>query len=471
MSTRHDLIVIGLGPAGMAVSAMGAGMGLDVLAIESHKIGGECMNVGCIPSKALLRMAKTRAMFRKLDVFALKPFQPPEVTEPFVRIQQSLNHISQNKTRATLDKVNIVLGQGKARFVDPHTVEVAGQRYTARRIFIAVGTRPMIPEIPGLDPQRVLTNENMFHLDRVPETLTVLGSGAIAVEMAQAFSRLGSKVTMVFRGPGLLWREDADASKLLEKTFESEGITLLRDRKITKVEHHEQGTRLFTQEDGPIEGRHLLLALGRRMDLKDLNLEAAGVKYSDKGIEVDRFLRTSAKHIFAPGDCNGYAQFSHAAMHQGMIALMNCMIPWPFKRDYRRFVVPWTVFTEPQISWVGPSERELRERGTKYQSVVVRYDDYGAAIAENVDIGFVKVLVSPTGRILAAGVVGEGSGESINEWGLAVQKRLRMHDIMLLQHSFPSMAFLNKRASETWMMEMMKSQRLRSIAQRMYRWF
>ncbi|NLX25497.1 MAG: NAD(P)/FAD-dependent oxidoreductase [Lentisphaerae bacterium] len=195
-------------------------------------------------------------------------------------------------------------------------------------------------------------------------------------------------------------------------------------------------------------------------------LEAAGVEYSEKGIKVDKYLRTTKKHIYAIGDCNGYHFFSHAAMHQGMIALMNTMMPGPMKMDFRKFVVPSTIFTEPQISQVGASEAELKNKGIKYETHIVRYDGYGAAIAEDVDKGYVKVFCSSAGRIYGVVIVGEGSGEMINQWALAIQNKIRMHKIMMLQHSFPTMGFLSKRVTETWMMAKTNS----PLLQKMCKW-
>jgi len=184
---------------------------------------------------------------------------------------------------------------------------------------------------------------------------------------------------------------------------------------------------------------------------------------------VDKYLRATRRNIYAVGDCNGYAQLSHAAMHQGMIALMNSMMPWCMRQNYRKFVVPWTVFTEPQCSHVGMRELELKKKGIRYEVVRSNYGDYGAAIAEAVDVGFVKAFVSPAGRIYGVYIVGEGSGEMINEWALAVQKRLRIHNIMMLQHSFPTMGFLTKRIGETWMMNRMKSKKAKSLCRFMFR--
>ncbi len=468
MKHEYDICTIGLGPAGMAVSIMGSQMGLKVCAIEAHKVGGECMNVGCIPSKSLLQMAKARHAFEKLEKLGLAAAPKPAVVDPFPRIAHHVQFINDTKTMALFDKVDIVLRQGKAGFVDPHTIEVGDRRITARRIFICAGTRPALPPIDGLAQVDPLTNETMFDLKAVPDSMIVVGGGAIACEMAQAFSRLGCRVTMVMRGKSILWREDEEAVQLLQHKLEEEGIEVRTH--VTMNSFEKQGGRtLLHTEDGTIEAERVLAALGRRMDFDALRLDKAGVEYSDEGIKVDPYLRTTQRHILAAGDCNGYAQLSHAAMHQGMIALVNCMLPWPLKRDFRNYVVPWTVFTEPALSFVGQRESELQERRIRYETVTVRYEDYGAAIAEELGPGFVKVFVSPAGRIFGAYIIGEGSGEMINEWGLAIQKRIRMHDVMFLQHSFPAMAFLSKRASEQWMMNRLKSPRVQGIAQRLYR--
>ncbi len=470
MKYDYDLITIGLGPAGMAVSVMGAEMGLKVCAIEKNKVGGECMNVGCIPSKALLRMAKARSAFDKLWKMELSETPKPDVVRPFERIASHLDYISEKKTMKMFDKVDMVHRQGAAVFVDPHTVEVGDKRYSARRIFICAGTSPEVPHFDGIEKVNCLTNENMFALEAVPESMIVLGGGAIACEMAQAFSRLGSNVTIVIRGPRLMWREDQDATDILEKTFEEEGITIVRESKPVSVNQVGGEVVVKTNQGRELRAERILVAAGRKLDYSAMKLDNAGVTTNDRGaIAVNKYLQTSCRNIYAVGDCNGYAQFSHAAMHQGMIALMNSMSPWPAKQNYRKFVVPWTVFTDPQISFVGQRESELQKKGITYEVVRVNYEDYGAAIAESVDTGFVKAFVGRAGRIYGACIIGEGSGEMINEWSLAVQKRLRIHNIMMLQHSFPTMGFLTKRVAETWMMNRMKSVFLKKMCRLMFR--
>jgi pyruvate/2-oxoglutarate dehydrogenase complex dihydrolipoamide dehydrogenase (E3) component len=457
MKYDYDVIVIGLGPAGMAVAAMGSEMGLAVCAIEQRSIGGECMNVGCIPSKALLRAGKVRHTVGRTAKLALEPMPLPGVSDHlFQQINNDIHYINEHKTAGMFKKVDLHLGEGHARFVDDHTVAVGDQQLSAKRIYICTGTRPAVPPIPGIDTVDVLTNENLFHQDKLPASLTIIGGGAIGCEMAQAFSRLGCPTTIVHMDEHLLPFGDREAGELLEKVFREEGIGVYNGRKIDRVANEADGVALYTDKGERVVGARLLVAAGRRLDFSTMDLEKAGIAYGKRGIEVNRYLQTSRPHIYAAGDCNGQYLLSHAAMHQGMIALMNSMLIGPFRMDFRKFVVPWTVFTEPQVSQVGQTEAELQKQGVKYEVVRSRYEDYGAAIAEKIDIGHVKAFVSPTGRIFGTQVIGEGSGEMINEWGLAIQKKIPIYDIMMLQHAFPSMSFLSKRAADAWMMKRMK---------------
>lgn len=463
MPYDYDVCVIGLGPAGMAVSIMAAEMGLRVLGIEKRSLGGECMSVGCIPSKALLRMAHLRHAVSRLSDFALADVNPPDPVRPFEHIAGHLRFIDEKKTRAMFAKVDLKLREGPATFVDSHTLEVGGRRSSAKRIFVCTGTRPAVPSIPGLSSIGYLTNETVFDLDAVPESLVILGGGAVGCEMAQAFHRLGSRVSLVHMDEHLLPNGDWDAGRFLEDVFAAEGIEVHNSRRISEVSETNGGVVVRTNANETLRGTKLLVAAGRRFDAAELRLENAGVEVDEHGIRVDGTLRTTQPHIFAPGDANGAHLLSHAAMHQGMIALLNSMLPRPFRRNFRRYAVPWAVFTEPQIAHVGWLERDLKANDVEYETIEAKYEDYGAAIAEGNAVGAVRAYVSPTGRIYGARIIGEGASEMINEWGLAIQNRLRIHKIMMLQHAFPSMSFLSKRVAEGWMMNRMKSPRVRKL--------
>ena len=468
MGYDYDLAVIGLGPAGMAVSVMGAHMGLKVLGIEQRALGGECMNVGCIPSKALLRMGHVRHAMTQLRTLAMEDVAPPSPVGTFAQIAEHIEFINNRKTTKMFEKVDLKLREGAASFVDPHTLEVGGKTYSAKKVFVCTGSRPAVPPIPGLDTVDFLTNETLFSLEVIPESMVIIGGGAIGCEMAQAFSRLGCRTSIVHLDPHLLPYGDWDAGKLLEETFVSEGIGVYNGRAIRQVAQEGSIVSVQTDHGETLRAERLLVAAGRQFDFSSLNLEKAGVEYGPKGIRVDKHLRTTRRNVYAPGDCNGAYLFSHAAMHQGMIALMNAMMPGPFGLDYRKYVVPWTVFTEPQISHVGMLERDLKKDDIPYEVVEERYADYGAAIAEGIGVGSVRAYLSKTGRIHGVRIIGEGSGEMINEWGLAIQNRLRIHKIMFLQHSFPTMSFLTKRVSEGWMMNRMNSPRLRRWMRRLF---
>jgi pyruvate/2-oxoglutarate dehydrogenase complex dihydrolipoamide dehydrogenase (E3) component len=440
-------------------------MGLKVMGVEKRKIGGECLNCGCIPSKALLRMGQMRHNTLITEKFALSKIDQPSVIGTFEKIRKDLKYINDKKTMKMFDKVDLKLST--AKFVDKRTVEVDGKQYTARKIFIAAGTKPTILPIPGIEhANNLLINENMFELDEIPKSLAVLGGGAIAVEMAQGFSRLGSKVTVIQRSEHILSKQDSAAAEVVEKAMRDEGIELKKGTLTEKIEPKDEKNIVYLNDGTTIEVDSILAATGRTMYFDSLELEKAEVEYDCSGIKIDKYLRTSNKNIYAIGDCNGKHLYSHAAMHQGMIALMNCMMP--IKMKFQKFVVPSTIFTEPQVSAVGMSEKQLKKKGIKYEVHQANYSDYGASIAEEIPEGFVKTFVSPFGKIYGVVIVGEGSGEMINEWALAIQKKMRLTDIMFLQHSFPTMGFLTKRVSEIWMMDKMKSKKLKAICSKMF---
>ncbi|HOR42888.1 MAG TPA: NAD(P)/FAD-dependent oxidoreductase [Atribacterota bacterium] len=468
MKYDFDLICIGLGPAGMAVSAMGAEMGLKVCSIEKNKVGGECMNVGCIPSKSLVRMAKYRYSYIKLKEMGLEEGEMPGVKSPFAKINEYLEYINKEKNLKMLDKVTLILGEGEASFVDSNTVTVGNRTITGRRIFIAVGSEPMVPPIKGLAGVDYLTNQNLFNLTEFPKSMTIIGGGAIGCEMAQAFNRLGTRCTIVQMDDFLIPNGTKEVGHLLETAFIKEGIEVYNSRKITEIRQDKDQIVLETEDGLSLTSEKLLVAAGKRLDFDALKLGNAGVEFDKKGIKVDSKYRTTTKNIYAVGDCNGETLLTHAAMHQGMFALMNAVSPGRVFK-YRNYTVPWTVFTEPQISFVGMQEDELKDRGIKYQVYGAKYENYGAAIAENVSAGYVKVFASRLGKVYGAIIVGDGSGEMINEWALIVQKKIGLLSILFLAHSFPTMGFLSKRVAEQWMMSKMKNNILKSIIKFCYR--
>ncbi|MCS6961598.1 MAG: NAD(P)/FAD-dependent oxidoreductase [Deltaproteobacteria bacterium] len=453
---KTDYLVIGLGPAGMACTLMAHSMGLNVTAIEKRKIGGECLNYGCIPSKALIKACKVKYWSEHANNFGLAPATLKPVSV-FKRVRDVVYTVNQEKTSKLFEKVNVILGE-HARFIDPYTVETDNHRITAKKIFLCLGTRPRLPsEVKGFSSIPYLTNETVFDIDDIPESIIVLGGGPIACELGQCFRRLGSNVTLINKASRLLPKAEELASSVLEKVFREEGITVVNGANVVQFERAQDKVKALLDDGRIFEGDTVLVAIGREFDYRDLKLENAGVNHDSSGIKVNDYLETSQKHIYAVGDCNGYRLFTHAAMHQGMCAIMNSLIPgwmWFMKRKFKNYVVPWSVFTEPEVSSVGYTEAELIRLGIKYDSEILYYADYGRALADACETGFVKIYfkrgVKPV--ILGATIVGENSSEMIQEWALAIQKKLTLYDIMFLQHSFPTFGFLSKRVPESWMM-------------------
>ncbi len=465
-----DLICIGLGPAGMAVSIMGSEMGLKVCGIEKNSIGGECMNVGCIPSKSLLRVAKLKYGLSKLKEMGLVDDDSVNIKSPFSKIDEYIRYIGDSKTLGMFEKVDLVLKEGSASFVNQNTVKVGDKTITAKKIFIATGTSPMIPPISGIKEVEVLTNDNIFDLKEIPKSMTIIGGGAIGCEMAQAFARLGTKCSIVQMDEFLVPVGDKEAGILIEEKFKKEGITVHNSQKIISINNVNGSVCLKTESGLEITSEKLLMAAGRKINLEPLKLENANIENDGRKIPVDNKQRTNIKNIYAVGDCTGGIMLSHAAMHQGMFAIMNAVSPFSMFK-FTKYVIPWTVFTEPQISHVGMTDKQLDEKGVKYQTHTIKYEDYGAAIAENITDGFIKVYSSSLGKVYGASIVGEGSGEMINEWALIIQNKIRLHKVMFLAHSFPTMGFLSKRISEIWMMKKMKSKKVQTICKLFFRKF
>ncbi|AHF97596.1 pyridine nucleotide-disulfide oxidoreductase [Desulfurella acetivorans A63] len=468
----YDLIVIGMGPAGMAASAMASAIGLNVLAIEENKVGGECLNCGCIPSKALLKTAQVNQISHNLEQFGIISNIFTDTKESLDIVRQKISRISGKKLMQAFERVELIINKGYAEFVDTHSVKVGVNVYKAKKIFIATGTRPFIPDIDGLneiDKEFKLTNMNLFTQKNIPKNLTIIGGGAIGCEMAQGFARLGSNVNIIHIDNHLLPFADSEAADVLEERFKKENINVFNKTQIKRV--YQKGNKVFVETDSHLfESDKILIATGRKPNLEELKLSKVGIKYNNKGIIVDKALRTNIKNIYAIGDCNGISNFSHSAMHQGMIALMNSINPLPFKIYHDKYLVPWSVFTSPEIASVGLTQEEALKKGLDFVIIKKDYASYGRAIVDGATEGFIKVITNKKGKIFGVTIVGENASEIIHEWVLAMQFKLSMFDILMTQHSFPTISMLNKMVSEDWMMgKLQKNPIIKKIAAKLFR--
>jgi pyruvate/2-oxoglutarate dehydrogenase complex dihydrolipoamide dehydrogenase (E3) component/uncharacterized membrane protein YdjX (TVP38/TMEM64 family) len=455
-SYDYNLIAIGAGSAGLVTTYIGAAVKARVALIERHKMGGDCLNTGCVPSKALIRTARLLADARRAHDFGVKAMHAEfDFAAAMERVQRIIAKVEPHDSVERYQGLGVDCISGDARLVDPWTVEVGGRRLTARNIVIATGARPTVPTLPGIETVDYLTSDTVWNIRVQPKRLVVLGGGPIGCELGQCFARLGSEVTLVQRPPRLLPKEDPDASAAVQSAFEHERITLALGAEAIRVEKDGDGGRLIVRQHGEeraIAFDRLLLALGRTANVSGFGLEELGVRVSAKGtVEADPLMRTTMPNILVCGDVTGPFQFTHVAAHQAWYAAVNALFGpfWTFKVDYR--VIPWATFTDPEVARVGLSETEATAQGVPFEVTRYGLDDLDRAIADGHDEGYVKVLTVPgKDTILGATIVGTHAGDLLAEFVLAMRHGLGLRKILGTIHSYPTMMEANKYAAGNW---------------------
>lgn len=451
-----NLIVIGAGSAGLISALIAATVKARVTLIERHKMGGDCLNTGCVPSKALISSARVAHSVATADRFGLRDATArvdfPAVME---RVQEAIRTIEPNDSVERYESLGVRCVEGSARLVDPWTVEVNGERRTARRIVIATGSEPLLPPIPGLDEVDPLTSDTVWELRERPARLLVMGGGPIGCELAQSFARLGASVTLVDMAPRLLPREDEDVAELVATALGEEGIDVRAGHKAVRFRREGSGGVLVAETDaGAVELAfdRVLVAVGRRPVTDGLGLKALGVSKTPAGtLQVDEALMTTVPTIYACGDVVGPYQFTHMASHQAWYASVNALFG-PFRRykvNYR--VVPWTTYTEPEVARVGLNEDDARAQGVEVEVTRFEFAHNDRAIAESARVGFIKVLTPPgRDRILGVTIVGPHAGELLAEYVLAMTHGIGLKQIMATIHVYPTFAEINKSAASAW---------------------
>ncbi|MFT5211129.1 MAG: dihydrolipoamide dehydrogenase [Flavobacterium sp.] len=452
----RDVIVIGAGSGGLVAALIVATVKGKVTLIEKDKMGGDCLNTGCVPSKAIIRSAKLAADMRRGPDLGFKSMLPDfEFSEVMARVQRIIKTIEPHDSVERFEGfgVNVEIGVGK--ILSPYTVEINGTVLTTRNIIIATGARPFVPPIKGIDEIDYLTSDNLWELKEKPKRLVVLGGGPIGTELTQAFSRLGSDVTQVEALPRILNREDPEISLLMTKKLQSEGVNVLVNTMATGVEIVDGEKRLLLKsndEQEHIVFDELLVAVGRKANVSGFGLEELGVEIAPQGtVVVDEYLKTNFPNIYAVGDVAGPYQFTHTASHMAWFAAVNALFGTfkKFKVDYR--VVPWATFTSPEVARVGINESEAREQGIDFE--VTTYDISGLdrALADEEANGVVKVI-TPRGKdkILGVCIVSDHAGDLISEYVLAMKHGLGLGKIMGTIHIYPTLAEMNKFAASEW---------------------
>ncbi len=459
-SFDYNLIVIGAGSAGLVSAYIAAAVKAKVALIEKHKMGGDCLNTGCVPSKALIRSARFIAQARRATRLGLSAvnvdFRFAELME---RVQRVVKQVEPHDSVERYTQLGVDCVQGNARITSPWTVEVEGpegkRELSARSLIIAAGARPFVPPIPGLEEVGYLTSDDVWSLRELPERLLVLGGGPIGCELTQAFARLGARVTQVEMAPRVMAREDPEISGMVMQRFREEGIDVRVGTRATAFRIAEGEKQLIAECDGEqltIGFDQVLVAVGRAANTDGYGLEDIGVQLSERRtVAVDNYLQTSLPNIFACGDVAGPYQFTHTAAHTAWYASVNALFGGlrRFKVDYS--VIPWATFTDPEVARVGLNETEARERGIDYELTTYGIDDLDRAIADGSAEGLVKVLTEPgKDRILGATVVGEHAGDLIIEFILAMRHGLGLNKILGTIHIYPTWVEANKYAAGNW---------------------
>ncbi|MCB0408274.1 MAG: dihydrolipoyl dehydrogenase, partial [Bdellovibrionales bacterium] len=454
-SFEYNMVVIGAGSAGLVSAYIASAVKAKVALIEKHKMGGDCLNTGCVPSKALIRSAKILNYMKRAPEFGLEApqihFQFSKVME---RVQKVIKDIEPHDSIERYTELGVECIQGAAQILSPYEVKVNGRILTTKNIVIASGAGPLIPPLPGLQDIDYLTSDNIWNLRELPKKLVVLGGGPIGCELAQSFARFGSQVTLIEMAPRLMIREDEDVSKIISEKFQLEGIQVLTSHKALRIEKNEKVIVCeFQGEEVKVEFDQILLALGRRANVKDFGLEALDVEISQRGtIVADEYLRTTNyPNIYVCGDVTGPYQFTHTASHQAWFVAVNALFS-PFKKfkvDYR--VIPWCTFTDPEVARVGLNETEAKEKGIEFQVTRYGIDDLDRAITEGEAHGFVKVLTPPGGdKILGVTIVGDHAGDIIAEYVAAMKHGFGLNKILSTIHIYPTLAEANKYAAGVW---------------------
>ena len=448
MPFEYDMIVIGGGAAGLTASGMSALLGAKTALVERRRLGGDCTWFGCVPSKSLLRGARTAHEIRTAHRFGFVPAHPQfdfsKVMEHIRQIRQCI--YEDVDAPPQMEKLGVEVVMGQSRFLDPHTIQLddgskRARRLTSRFFIIATGSRPVVPAFA----ETPLTNETVFELESQPNRLLILGAGPAGIELAQAFTRLGSQVEVVSDGERILPRDDPNHAGMLRDCLAQEGVVFHLGRRVTGLERGGSGLRAALDDGRSLVCDAALAAIGRRPVVEELQLGSAGVRVEAQGIIVDSHARTSQRHIYAAGDVTGRHNFTHMAEHMSEVAVTNAILRWPARIDERHVV--WSTFTEPELAQVGESEAALRQRNASYTEVRFPFEKLDRAITDGETRGEIKVFAGRAGKLLGVSILGANAGEMISEYALAMRNGLRLSDIANTIHPYPTFLLGNRRAA------------------------
>ncbi|MBA5865228.1 MAG: FAD-containing oxidoreductase [Nitrospira sp. CR1.3] len=460
---RYNIVVIGAGTAGLITAVIAAGVGARVALIERHLMGGDCLNVGCVPSKGVIRAARAWSDLRNAGEFGLHI--PPGVKYDFgaamARMRKLRARISQNDSVHRYTKLGVDVYIGSGRFTGPDTIQVEGPSGNRKLIFskaaICTGARASAPPTPGLQEAGYLTNETVFSLTELPQRVGVIGAGPIGCELAQSFARFGSQVYLIEALHGIMPAEDRDAAEIVERRLRCDGVKLLCCGKDLKVGRKDRGKRLTVDSHGQLYDvtvDEILVGVGRTANVEGIGMEAAGVDYDKNGVKVDARLQTTNPRIYAAGDVCSRYKFTHAADAMAQIVIQNALFPHPFGMAYASvdsLIMPWCTFTEPEVAHVGMYEKDAKARGIEVETYTYKLDEVDRAILDGEDEGFARVHIQKgTDKILGATIVAAHAGDMISEFSVVMKAGAGAKTIAGTIHPYPTQAEVNKKVVNLW---------------------
>lgn len=451
-----DIAILGGGAAGLTVAAGAAQFGARTLLIEKeNELGGDCLHFGCVPSKTLIKTARVYHLMKNAEKFGLPHAVLGKVDYGNVkrRIRSVITEIQKHDSEERFCKLGVKVEIGMAEFKDENAVRLNGKTYSARNWVIATGSSPAIPQIEGIEETPYITNKDIFSLDRLPESMITVGGGPIAIEMAQAFSRLGTKVTVIQRGGQILVNDDKDMADRIMQVLHAAGVDFslnssplavrnLGAEKEVVIRDGEGNTRSLKAE-------LLLVAVGRRPNLGGLGLEGISVEYDRKGLKIDSRLRTNHRHIFAAGDVTGAYQFTHAAGYEGSIVLSNAILRLPRRADYTNF--PWCTYTDPELASIGMNERMAAAAGLSYEVWTEEFRNNDRGVAEGEETGILKMILDKKEKPIGVQILGHRAGDLVGEWTAVMNGRIGLSKLASAVHPYPTLAEINKRVAGTFL--------------------
>jgi len=451
----YDIGVIGGGAGGLTVTAGAAQLGAKTLLVEKDDVlGGDCLHFGCVPSKTLIKTAHVYHLMKNSQEFGLPSVDVPPVDfrEVSQRIKSVIGTIQHHDSKERFCKLGAQVEFGQPTFTDEHSIRLNGNTYSAKNWVIATGSSPVAPPIKGLGKTPHITNREIFYMDRLPESMIILGGGPIGSEMSQAFCRLGTRVSVVDMAPQILGKEDADMADIVRDVLDSEGVEFYLNSSIEEVNDlgREKEVKIKTGEGDIIslKADTILVAVGRGANTNGLGLEDIGVEYNSRGINVDNRLRTNHKHIYAAGDINGGFQFTHTAGYEGGIVLSNAVFHLPRKVDYT--FLPWCTYTNPPLGSIGMNEKSAKAAGINYTVWTEEFKDNDRSLAEGESIGMIKMILNEKEKPIGVQILGPHAGDLLGEWVAVLNGKVKLSTLAAAVHPYPTIGEINKKVAGTY---------------------